>query len=338
MEKLMVCLKSKHTADEIPKMAAKVVYNLYSFDVLERITLEHQTVDLEMKHIGALVGLLEKKDESFIKEVLRIICNISNAEEGKKILAQCNVVPHLNKLLQNCSEPGIMKFAVACLANMATCVELKKSLGENGCLIYVLQAFQQGLESIDNDLTKYCLYFIGNICEDYPEAAYALGRLLIMQHMVRFLSSELSDELLTDALDVLYVLLRIKENLQLYSQLTYNRQYVKQEDIPEKLFTSLKALDSVEQRVKILELFEVLTFDLYFINRGLLHKGTLWAGFSIWTLSRIFSEFCRCRIAKNCQLLPSKLSQQYHSGKRYRILFLLKLQRRYRSFENTVEV
>ncbi len=167
----------------------------------------------EPKHVASLVGLLEKKDDTLLREVLKILCNMSNSENGKKVLVQCNLIPHLNRLLQNHTDSAIHKFAVACLANIATAVELKQTLAENGCLIHVLQAFQQGIENADAEIVKYGLYFVGNVCEDYPEAAYVFGRLLVMQHLAHLLNSKLSDELLPDVVDVLYVLLRIKENL-----------------------------------------------------------------------------------------------------------------------------
>lgn len=166
--------------------------------------------------MGALIGLLEKRDEILVKEILKILCNISNTEDGKKILVQTNALPHFNKILQNTSETSIMKFVIACYANIATCTELKRKLGESGCLIHVLHAFQQGIENKDSDLVKYSLYFIGNVCEDFPEAGYVYGRLLIMQHLYRFFNSQLSENLLSDLLDVLYVLFRIKENMYFF--------------------------------------------------------------------------------------------------------------------------
>jgi len=119
--------------------------------------------------------LLEKKDEVLKKEIVKILCNISSSEDGKRVLFQCNVVAHLNKILHYSADSFMTQTAVACLANIATCIEIKKRLAESGCLIHVLQALQQGIESSELELVKYCLYFIGNMCEDFTEAAYVLG-------------------------------------------------------------------------------------------------------------------------------------------------------------------
>ncbi len=169
------------------------------------------------------MGLLEKKDAGLVKEVARTLCNVSNSDPGKKLLCQCNALPHLNKLLQGDSEPAVKRFAVACLANIATAVELKAQLGERSCLIHVLNTLQSATIEADPELVRYCLYFVGNLCEDYPESAYVLGtilssildigKLMIMQTLARLLNSKIGEEMLADVLDVMYVLVKIKENL-----------------------------------------------------------------------------------------------------------------------------
>jgi hypothetical protein len=171
---------------------------------------------MDMRHIKDLITMLDTKDTLLLKEVLRILCNVSNNELGKKLLMEYNVIPYLNKLLQSYTDPSIPKCAVACLSNIATSQDLKKSLIENHCLVHVVNVFQGRLKDLDTELVKYSLYFIGNICEDCPEAAYLLGKLKTIEYMGRFFNSKLTGELLGDGLDALYTLLQIKENLYVY--------------------------------------------------------------------------------------------------------------------------
>ena len=124
-----------------------------------------------------------------------------------------NVIPYLNKILNDLSDPSILKCAVACLANIATCSELKKSIMENRCLVKVMKGFLTGLSELDTDLVKYSLYFIGNMCEDCPEAAYIFGRIKLIKVLAKFFASKLIGELIGDGLDALYILVQIKENL-----------------------------------------------------------------------------------------------------------------------------
>ena len=148
-----------------------------------------------------------------MKEILRIICHISNNDTGKRILVQCNVVAHLNKLLQEYTDLDIIRPAIACFANIATCTELRRTLAEHHCLIYILQVFQQGIKEHDKELVKYSLYFFGNICDNFPEAAQVTGRLLIMQWIIMLFNEEWEEVILADAVDVICVLLQIEENL-----------------------------------------------------------------------------------------------------------------------------
>jgi len=171
---------------------------------------------MDMRHIKDLITILDTNNIVLMKEVLRILCNVSNNELGKKILMKYNIIPYLNKLLQNYTDSSIPKCVVACLSNIATSQDLKKSLIENHCLVYVMDVFQGGLGDFDTELVKYSLYFIGNICEDYPEAAYLLGKIKTIKYMGRFFNSKLTGELLGDGLDALYALLQIKENLYTY--------------------------------------------------------------------------------------------------------------------------
>lgn len=153
------------------------------------------------------------KDVSLVKEILRILCNISNTELGKKILIECNAIPYFNQLLQDYTDSSVAKCVVACFANIAICQDLKKTIMENHCLIHIMNAFQRGISELDTDLVKYSLYFIGNMCENCPEAAYILGKIKVIKYIARFFNTKLTGELLADALDSLYVLLQIKENL-----------------------------------------------------------------------------------------------------------------------------
>ena len=41
-----------------------------------------------------------------------------------------------------------------------------------------------------------------------------------------------------------------------------NRQWVKQEVLPEKLLTLLKSVYKIEHRIRIVEILEILTYDL----------------------------------------------------------------------------
>ena len=157
--------------------------------------------------------LLEKEDQMIVKEILKTLCSISNTETGKKLLMQCNITTYVNKLLKHSKDLNIIKSAVACISNIATCDELKRVLAENHCLLYTLEVFKQALTKGDNELVKYCLYFFGNVCEGYPEISYVLGHLSLIPLLARLFNGNWSKEVLTDGLDSLYSLLTIERNV-----------------------------------------------------------------------------------------------------------------------------
>jgi hypothetical protein len=159
------------------------------------------------------VKLLEKEDQIIVKEILKTLCNISNTETGKKLLMQCNVATYINKLLKQQTGTDIIKSAVTCISNIATCDKLKRVLAENHSLLYISETFKQALTKEDNELLKYCLYFFSNVCEGYPEASYVLGQLSVIPLFARLLNGNWPEELITDALDSLHSLLTIETNM-----------------------------------------------------------------------------------------------------------------------------
>lgn len=203
-----------------------------------------------------MVKLLEKNDESTLKEILKVICSISNSERGKQLLMQCNVTVYITRMLKNCLDPDIVKSSVACLSNIATCDKYKRVVAENHCLIHVLQTFQHSLTKGNGDLAKFCLYFFGNVCEGYAEASYVLGQLLVMKFFATLFNGHWEDEVLLAALDALHTLLAVKSNVY-YSVYVY-RKHAVQAEIPSALLYLFKSANGSKQCVKVLEVFEVL--------------------------------------------------------------------------------
>lgn len=156
-----------------------------------------------------MIKLLSKG--SLKKEMLKILCNISSSDRGKEVIMQCNVIPHIIKALDSQKDLSIAKCAMAVLANLASCFELKKEIAKY--LKVSLSSLQNGIDTADMDLTQYSLCFIESICEEYPEASYVYGRMSIMKHMEAFFDSKLKDKLLADGLGALHSLASIKENM-----------------------------------------------------------------------------------------------------------------------------
>ena len=127
---------------------------------------------------------------------------------------QNNIVPYINKILENSPDIDTVKYIIACLANIASCIDFKKNIIESRCINRIIPEFPNDFK--DEELTKYFFYFVQNICKDYPSAAYILGRLKVFKLISIFLSSKSSKELLGDSLDALYELIQIKENLYIH--------------------------------------------------------------------------------------------------------------------------
>ena len=142
------------------------------------------------------------------KDILKILCNISSSDKGKEVIVQSNIISYLSKVLE---DPITNKYTIACLANLATCSELKRSLAQHIALS--ITSLQRALNTSDLDLAQYSLCFIENLCDNYPEAAYACTQMSVIKHMEAFLNTPFYHKLLSDYLSTLCSLLSIKENM-----------------------------------------------------------------------------------------------------------------------------
>jgi hypothetical protein len=142
------------------------------------------------------------------KEILKILCNISSSDKGKELIVQSSIIPYLNRALEDNS---VNKYVLACFANLVSCSELKKALAQH--IAFSITSLQRALNTSDLSLAQYSFCFIENLCDNYPEAAYAYTQMSIMKHMESFFNTQIYHKLLSDYLSALYSLLSIKENM-----------------------------------------------------------------------------------------------------------------------------
>ena len=161
----------------------------------------------------ALIEYCKECNPLLLKDILRTLCNISNSEIGKRGLVECGILKVLSDILETNEDFEIRKPIIACMANISMCNEYKSLVAQHGFLKSLINIFEQSLIAHDTELTKYCMYFVGNVCDKYAEASFVLGDLSIISLLKRFFSEKWDNELIAEGIDTLCVLLQVKDNL-----------------------------------------------------------------------------------------------------------------------------